>query len=211
MVAVAKRDGRRSVGSVICGSIKLDSRKTSGTAITIANSGQLLSLLNTTATGTGGKIVFSSSGGDILVNGGIVQADRGTVDIRNNGAGSVTLNNAAIRGDVVKVGALGANGQLVIGGGAINADTTLNLYGGTSNGQVHFTGDVALGGRGVKNIAGKTVTIDDGRTVTIGGTSAARVFTDKANYTGSGGNATTTGTFAGQGATTQGFSKRPTF
>ena len=43
---------------------------TSGTAISINNSGQLLSLLNTSATGTGGKIVFTSSGGDILVNGG---------------------------------------------------------------------------------------------------------------------------------------------
>jgi hypothetical protein len=97
------------------GSIKLDSRKTSGTAISISNSGQLLSLLNTAAIGNGGKIQFTSSGGDILVNGGTVQADRGTVDIRNNGAGNVALNNANIRGDVVKVGALGPNGQLLIG------------------------------------------------------------------------------------------------
>jgi hypothetical protein len=63
----------------------------------------------------------------------------------------------------------------------------------------------------VKNIAGKTVTIDDGRTVTIGGTSAARVFTDNPHYSGSGGNGTTTGTFGGKGATTQAFGSRPAF
>lgn len=188
------------------GNITLSSLKNSGTAISIGNTGQLLSLLSATATGTGGKIQFSSAGGDILVSGGTVTADRGSVDLRNN----IVLNNANLRGDVVKVGALGANGQLLIGGGTINADTTLNLYGGTSNGSVRFTGNTTLSGAAAKNIAGKAVTIDDGRTVTIGGR-AARVFTDNANYTGSGGNGSTTGNFGGSGATTQAFNKSPNF
>ncbi len=103
---------------------------------------------------------------------------------------------------MVKVGALGANGQLLIGGGTINADTTLKLYGG-STGLVRFTDDVTLGGNSVKIIAGKTVTIDNAKTVTIGGSTAATVYADTANYTGSGGNRKTTGTFGGAGATTQ--------
>ena len=145
------------------GNITLSSLKNSGTAISIGNTGQLLSLLSATATGTGGKIQFSSAGGDILVS-----------------------------------------------GGTINADTTLNLYGGTSNGSVRFTGNTTLSGAAAKNIAGKAVTIDDGRTVTIGGR-AARVFTDNANYTGSGGNGSTTGNFGGSGATTQAFNQSPNF
>ncbi|MGB8165900.1 MAG: hypothetical protein WCF18_00305, partial [Chthoniobacteraceae bacterium] len=165
------------------GNIAIASSKTSGTAIAVNNSGQLLALLNATATGGGGKITFTSAGGDILVNGGTVQADRGTVDIRNTGAGNIALTNATIRGDVVKVGALGANGQLIIGGGTISADTSLKLYGGTTNGQVRFTDNVTLGGAGTKAIAGKTVTIDNGKTVTVGGSAAAKVYTDKPNYT----------------------------
>ncbi|MEA3211164.1 MAG: hypothetical protein QOE70_4221 [Chthoniobacter sp.] len=194
------------------GSIRLESRKTSGTAINVNNSGQLLALLAAAAPGAGGKIEFVSAGGDILVNGGTVQADRGTVDIRNSGqTGLVQLTNANLRGDVVKVGALGADGQLLVGGGAISADTMLKLYGGSGNGQVRFTDNVTLGGAGAKIIAGKTVTIDNAKTVNIGGNTAANVYTDNANFTGSGGNGSTSGMFAGAGATTQGLKKQPKF
>ena len=112
---------------------------------------------------------------------------------------------------MVKVGALVANGQLLIGGGAIRADTTLKLYGGTTNGKVRFTDSVTLGGNGTKAIAGKTVTIDNTKTVTVGGSTVAKVYTDTANYTGSGGNGTTTGKFSGKGASKQSFASRPTF
>ena len=194
------------------GNIRIDSRKTSGTAISVTSSGQLLALLSAAAPGAGGRIEFTSAGGDILVNGGKVQADKGTVDIRNTGAtGKVQLTNATLSGDVVKVGALGANGELRIGGGTINADTSLKLYGGSSNGSVRFTDNVTLGGDSTKIIAGKTVTIDSRKTVTIAGPSAAQVFTDGANYTGSGGNGSTTGQFGGKGATTTGFVNRPGF
>ncbi len=187
------------------GNIKLTSKKTNGVAIAINNSGELLSLLNAAGPGSGGKITFTSSGGAINVNGGRIQADKGTVDIRNNGAaGAVTLTNANIRGDVVKVGALGANGQLLIGGGTINADTMLKLYGGSgTSGLVRFTDNVNLGGNSTKIIAGKTVTIDNTKTVTIGGSRAAQVYADTANFTGSGGNGKTTGKFGGAGASTQ--------
>ena len=45
-----------------------------------------------------------------------IRADKGTVDIRNTGAGgSITLNTAQISADTVKIGALVSNGTLSIG------------------------------------------------------------------------------------------------
>jgi hypothetical protein len=64
-------------------------------------------------------------------------------------------------------------------------------------------------------IAANTVTIFDGVVVTISnvgfGSSPAMVFTNVPNYTGSGGNGTTTGVFAGSGATTQPLANAPPF
>ena len=210
-VRVSDSTGSRT--SAKGGNITLSSRKTTGTAISVGNSGQLLSLLNSAApTTNGGMITFVSDGGLISVSGGTVAADRGTVDIRNNGInGNVQLTNASIRGDTVKVGALGAGGQLLIGGGSINADTALKLYAGSSTGQVRFTDSVTLGGNGTKAIAGMTVTVAPSKVVTIGGTAPAAVYTNNPNYTGSGGNGTSSGTFGGQGATTKPFVQRPAF
>jgi hypothetical protein len=194
------------------GNINLSSNKTTGTAINITSSGQLLALLATAAPGQGGTVKVYSAGGDIVVNGGTVKADKGTVDIRNNGAGNISVKNANINGDVVKIGALGPNGTLTVGGGTINADSTLKLYGGSTNGQVHFTDNVTLGGNSNKIIAGKTVTIDNLKTVTIGGTAPAQVYSDNRNFSlSSGGNGTTSGAFGGAGANVQGFSSHPAF
>jgi hypothetical protein len=63
----------------------------------------------------------------------------------------------------------------------------------------------------VKTIAGDTVTIFNGKVVTVNGPTAANVFTNHPNYTGFGGNGSTTGTWAGQGATTQPLSGAPGF
>ena len=186
--------------------------KTTTGAINVTSSGQLLSLLAASAPGPGGTIKFVTQGGDILVDGGRVQADRGTVEMLNTGdSGKVELRNATVSADVVKIGAVGANGQLIIGGGTISADTTLKLYAGTTNGEVRFTDNVTLGGASTKTIAGRIVTIDNGKTVTVGGSRAANVFTDNANYSGSGGNASTTGKFGGAGATTKPFAQTPAF
>ena len=71
------------------GSITLKSGKTSGVAIKVANSGQLLSLLDAAAPGPGGKVVIQATAptGNSQVNiSGKVQADRGTVDIRSSGS-----------------------------------------------------------------------------------------------------------------------------
>jgi hypothetical protein len=185
------------------GRIELTSHKKNGIAISISDSGQLLSLLNAAAPGPGGKIRFQSAGGAINVSGGKLQADRGTIDISNTGQnGLITLDQATLNGGTVKVRALGKNGQLNIGGGTISADTAIQLYAGGSNGEVNFLDNVTLSGTSVKTISGNTVTIRDGKVVTVQGNGPANVFTNRPNYTGSGGNGSTTGTFGGQGATT---------
>jgi hypothetical protein len=191
------------------GEISIDSRKTTGTAIAISSSAQLLALLNA-ASSDGGKITFKSAGGDVNVNGGTVQADQGTVEIRNDGdTGVINLTNATLSANTVKVGALGNNGTLTIGRGTISADSVIKLYAGGSNGTVNFVDDVTLNGNSVKTISGDTVTIFDGKTVTVNGLAPANVFTNHPNYTGWGGNASTTGTFAGQGANTHPLNQGP--
>jgi hypothetical protein len=184
------------------GEISIDSGATTGTAIAITSSAQLLALLSV-ASSEHGKITFKSAGGDVDINGGTIQADKGTIDIRNNGSnGVINVNNATLNASTIKVGALGPNGTLNVGGGTISADSVIKFYAGGSNGSINFVDDVTLNGNSVKTIAGDTVTIFDGKTVTVNGPAAANVFTNHANYTGWGGNSSTTGTFAGQGAVT---------
>jgi len=192
------------------GSINVTSNKTSGTAIAVNSSAQILALLNAAVPSGGGSIKFVSAGGDIDVNGATMEADKGTIDVHNNGAnGIINLTNATLMADTIKVGALGANGTLNIGGGTISADTLIHLYAGGSNGTIDFNGNVTLSGNSAKMIAANTVIINNGNIVTILGPSPASVFTNHPNYTGFGGNGSTTGTFAGKGATTSPLSAAP--
>jgi len=194
------------------GNVSLKSKKKKGQAITVSNTGQILALLAAAAPGPGGTINITSAGGAINVNGGTVEADRGTIDMRNYGAaGVVNLTDANLSANVLKVGALGSNGELIINGGSLSADGAIELYAGGSDGTVLFDGDVTLSGNSTKTIAGDTVTIVNGVKVTIGGSQRANVFTNNANYSGSGGNGSTSGKFAGAGASTHPFSGAPKF
>ena len=146
----------------------------------------------------------------INFNGGSYDAG-GTFTAFTDGDGTITFNNASVHADVLKVGALGTNGVLNIGGGTLSADTTLKLYAGGSSGTINFKADVTLGGAGAKILAANSVTIFNNVTVTIGGSTPADVYTNNANYTGSGGNNSTTGKFSGAGANTQSLSSAPSF
>jgi hypothetical protein len=197
------------------GNINLTSNRAgAGLAINISNTGQLLSLLDAAAAGPGGRITILATGANstIAVNApaglgaptDTIRADRGSVDIRHTGdGGQISLTNANIRADIVKVGALGANGVLSIGGGTITADSILKLYAVGTNGQVNFVSNVTLDGNSVKTIAGNSVTVFNGVTVTIGGGKPADVYVldpTKANYSNaSGGNNSTTGIFTRSG------------
>jgi hypothetical protein len=122
------------------------------------------------------------------------------VDIRHTGnAGFIGLTNSNIIADIVKVGALGDNGTLTIGGGRINADTILKLYAVGSNGAVNFISNVTLSGNSIKTIAGNSVTVQNNVIVTIGGGKPADVYVlnpTQANYSSfNGGNNSTNGMF----------------
>ncbi len=117
-----------------------------------------------------------------------------------DGNGTITFNNASAHADVLKAGVFGTNGVLNIGGGTLSADSTLKLYAPGSNGQLNFVSNVTLGGNSAKILAANSVTIFNNVVVTIGGPNPADVYTNNANYTGFGGNKSTTGTFAGAGA-----------
>ncbi len=191
------------------GNVSIKSNKTTGSAINVSSSAQLLSLLNSAAPGPGGTIKLTSAGGTINMS-GTARADRGSIEITNNGAaGVVNVTNANLNASTVKVSALGANGQLNVGGGTISADSAINLYAGGSNGTVNFTDNVTLSGNSVKTISGNTVNIFNGKVVNVQGNAPASVFTNNPNYTGSGGNGSTTGTFGGNGATTAPLSAGP--
>jgi hypothetical protein len=202
------------------GSVTVKSGKTSGVAINVSSTGQLLSLLDAAAPGPGGKIVIQATApnSSSQINlGGKLQADRGTVDVRHFGSnGQITLTDADIHADTLKTAVLGNNGILRIGGGTLSADTTLQLYAPNGNGQVVFVGNVTLSGNSTKSIAGDSVTINNGVLVTVNGPKAS-VYVNStgsvpnANYSGFGGNGNTTGTFGGSGANPpQPLSKAPT-
>ena len=126
--------------------------------------------------------------------------------------GTIAFTNANVHADVLKVGVFGTNGTLNVGGGSLSGDTELKLYAPGSNGSINFTANVTLNSTSTAAIiAANTVTISNNVTVTIGGSIPAAVYTNVPNYTGSGGNGTTTGTFDGAGATTSPLADAPPF
>lgn len=209
-IQVSSDDAPAQRQSASGGNITVTSGKDNGVAISVSNSGQLLALLNTVAPGPGGTITIMAtsptSNSTVNIN-GTVQADRGTVDIEHaGGGGQINLNNATLRADIVKVGAFGANGSLIISSGTLSADTTLKLYAPGSNGQIIFVSNCSIGGGTATILAGNAVTINGGVMVNVTG-HRADVFVNStsgipnANYAGaSGGNNSTTGTFTGAGA-----------
>jgi hypothetical protein len=179
-----------------------------GTGILVQNTAQLLALLETASPGSNGLITVAANAGNSSIQVlGKVQADHGEIDIRNTGAtGSVTVTgaNANLHADVIKVAALGSGGTLTVGAGSvISADSVLKLYANSSNGQIIFNGSCTIGGGTLNVIAANTVTISGAATMVNVTGAMADVYTNNANYTGSGGNNMVgTGTFMGSGATT---------
>ena len=197
-----------------------------GPAITVSDSGQLLALLDPDAPGLGGSITLlaNGNGGSSVNVNGFAEADRGTIDIRHTGTnGMINLsdaigtNSVLLFADVVKVGALGSNGVLTVGNGFLSANDTLKLYATGSNGIIDFVANVTLNSENRIIIAANTVTIEDDVVVTVTGNQGkgdviAEVFTNVPNYSEEfGGNDSTTGTFAENGATTDSLDNAPPF
>ncbi|MFQ3669868.1 MAG: FecR family protein [Verrucomicrobiia bacterium] len=185
------------------GTINLNALRTTGQAISIENSSQLRALA-AAAAANGGQINVISAGGDIDIN-GTLEASGGTsvqsmVLVRNDGPnGVINLTNSTLSADILKVGAISPNGMVNINGGSFTATDTLKIYGGSASNGVYFTANTTLDGAAAKHLAGHTVQINNGVTVTVSGP-AVNVYTSNPNYSGFGGNGSTTGTFAGSGA-----------
>ena len=192
------------------GIIRLTSLKTSGVGVELTNTSQLVAVLNSSAPGAGGKIQIASAGAAINVAGKL-RADRGSIDIRNNGAGgNIAFNQADLSASVIKAGTIGGNGTITIGGNStFSASSLLYLYAPGSNGHIHFSDNTTINGTGLKYIAANQVTVDNNKIVTVSGPPAG-VFTNVPNYSPiNGGNGTTTGRFQGTGAVTLPYALRP--
>jgi hypothetical protein len=204
-------EGRRSAsgGNISLTSSRSGSALAPAVAINVTDSGQLLSLLDSNAPGEGGTIAMLATGSnsDVNVN-GEVEADRGTIDVRNNGSGGrvifgdpATESSVFMRADIIKAGVFGTNGQLIVGNGFLSANSVLKLYAPGSNGEINFVDSVTLNSGSATILAGDTITIQPTRVVTIlGNGGPAQIFTNNANYSGFGGSNPDNGTFSGNGA-----------
>ena len=153
----------------------------------------------------------SAASSTINFNGGTYNVVGGTFEGFMDGSGTMTFNNVTINADRLKVEVFGPNGVLRIGGGTLSATTLLHLYAQSSNGLIDFVGNTTLNSSGTAAvIAANTVTIENGIVVTISPLTSANVFTNVPNYSGSGGNNKTTGTFVGA-VTTQPLGGQPPF
>jgi hypothetical protein len=199
-IEVSSNDANRR--SATGGFINIESDVASGPAVDIEGTGQLLALLGP-PTGGGSITILATGGSSEMDIKGTIEADAGTVDIRQTGTnGLIVMQDAVssftLRGDIVKIGALGNNGVLNIGQGTISADTILKLYAGGSNGTINFNNSVTLDGNSAKIIAANTINIFNGITLTINGPTPADIYTNNANYAvANGGNGVHTGTIAG--------------
>ncbi len=146
-------------------------------------------------------------------NGGTYEIGGTLLSTISGGDGGITLGAASMHADILKIGAFGTNGSLIVGSGPLSGDTELKLYANGSNGTVTFVSNVSLSSNSSVIIAGNTVTVNNGVVVTIAGDDGVRagVFTNVPNYSGSGGNGSTTGLFAGNGATTAPLDQAPPF
>jgi hypothetical protein len=195
----------------------LDSQIDNGNAGQIGGHAVINASVANTATVSGDASfqIFGSDGAAsaaINFNGGAYTVGgnfRAVID----GAGTIGLNTASIQADVLKVGVFGDNGTLTVGGGSLNANTLLKLYAPGSNGVIDFVANVTLTSQGsAAVIAANTVTIENSVVVTITGSGgSALVYTNVPNYSGPGGNGTTSGTFGGNGATTSPLPSAPPF
>lgn len=149
-----------------------------GVSIRVTSSAQIKAIAENS------EVFLRANQGNIEVDGAI-WGDK--IVMIANGANSVIRigPDATIVADILKAGALGENGALIIGGPGVNkvlaATEQLHLYANTTSGLVRFAGDATL----VSNdliIAGRTVQVDQGATVNVVGVSPGRIYADEHHY-----------------------------
>jgi len=157
--------------------------------ITVSSQGQVLALLQTGQTDKALNAVWMTSPGSAIEIDGLgygfnVVADKGTIHIENSGTtGTVKiLDKAGLCADIVKAGAVGSRGTLIIHAGAnLDANDLIKLFGGISGGMIQFKGpgDVILtsgSGAAPLVISADTVEVETGtRLVTKSWNGTARI------------------------------------
>jgi hypothetical protein len=149
---------------------------TGTTGISISGKGQVLALLQTSqADKTLNTVRMTSPGSRIEIDGlghGFnVVADQGTIYIENTGPNGAVhvLGKAALSAEIVKAGAVGPRGTLVIHAGSnLDANALIELIGGAiSGGTISFRGEgdvILTSGNGAKPIliSADTVEVETG-------------------------------------------------
>jgi hypothetical protein len=163
------------------GKISVNSGRTNGVAINVSSSAQLLSLLHDAPVAQSGRVELRATGAasQIQVNGTAtaqparptIAADSGNVEIRNTGGGGgITINDALIRGDVLKVGALASDGTLTLNGGSVlNGTTQVLLYAGTSTGSISVVGTVTVNNPGTTVLQADKINVKAGGALNVAG------------------------------------------
>jgi filamentous hemagglutinin len=194
---------------------------TSGASITVDSS-----TINASGPNSAINLNTGANGGTITVSGNstLSTADAdgavstGATVFLNAGSGStalpsvINLTGATLTADVLKIQALGTNGQITIGGSSTLSGTTqLMLYAGDTSshttGLIDFTANttLTLNGTVAGVLAANTITIASGVTVTVNGSTALSIYGNNRNYDSAGNNAGTPadfGSFGGSGAPT---------
>lgn len=138
--------------------------------------------------------------GEVNVLSVMLKAVNGNVEIADSsinaadlemisGAGSISLTNSTILADVIKARTMGPGGELLVSNSILGRDTPsasslIKLYGEGASG-VRFVGDSTLNAVNV-DIAGRTVTIENGSKVRLSHPAGTRVFSDTANFNNGG-------------------------
>lgn len=175
------------------GDIEIESRKTdlasNQISIEIGSSAQIRALADSLSSSRSGEVRVRAESGKIYVN-GTVEAwssnnGEGMIDIRNNGpSGVIEIGEyASLSANIMKIGALGSSGQVIIRNG-LSANHTLKIYGGTG-GRVLFdpvSASMTLGGSAAsKVVRAGTVEVANGKTVVVNG-GALQIYTNNAHW-----------------------------
>jgi hypothetical protein len=151
---------------------------------------------NGSVTGTGGVQFLSSANltdtGSVSTPGvALLQAD-----------GSLDVTGAMLNADTLKLQTFGSNATLTISGSSVlTGKTQLTLYAGngSAGGEIVFAANTILSSSAAAELTAAVIKIDNNVTVTIKGPTAL-LYANTLDFSGSGGNGSTTGTFGGAGA-----------
>ena len=196
------------------GSIRLASARVGGGGISLTNSSQLLALVSGRSGGAGGRVTLQTAGASISVDGSEIRASGAgsqvllhVADNAPGQSGQITLYNATLGAEALKVQALGRDGVITIGGNsALSGNTQLQLFAGTAAGTgslIEFTGNTTISSNAAGTLSAYTVRIDPDVQVNVTGP-ALNLYATSLQFTGSGGDGSTNGTFTGGGAVKRG-------